>query len=263
MISDPDDEWAAMVTTAPSLVGQNVQRSHLASTLEMLNYILIKQFTVASTSRLISEITSNTNVHVVFSMHMTTFIKEKKWGIETAGKMLSLLRKILRGTKLCETFIKGICINGSTVKKEIENARSLGNILQAFGEKVRQNTKIKSPSSLRNVLFFYARICKAADIDLAKWPDDAEFKLKKTLTQEFVDQVTSGKMQRSKRCWLNLLLSKILKTSFQVPTKFPFGQQEESNIFSVAITNVTDDEDDIEPESEVRIGVVSDEHEID
>ena len=101
-----DDEWAVMVTTAPSLVGQNVQRSHLASTLKMLNYILIKQFTVASTSRLISEITSNTNIHVAFSMHMTAFIKEKKWGIETAGKMLSLLRKILRGTKLCESLSK-------------------------------------------------------------------------------------------------------------------------------------------------------------
>ena len=255
------DEWGAMINTAPSLVGKSVRRSHLKSTLEMLNYVLIKMFDVASTKRLLAEITSNANIHVAFSVHMTAFIKERGWNIETAGKMLSILRKILRGTELCETFIKGICINRESgiVKKDIKKASSLGAVLEAFGEKVTQHTKIKSPSSLRNVLFFYARIFKAADIDLANWPEDAESKLKKTLTQEFMVQMTSGKMRSTKSCWLNLLLSKILKVSFEVdiPTtkSFPGATeigatvivQEKENRSSRNVFSVDDQNRDNEP----------------
>jgi integrase len=190
LLSEPENEQE-MIEWSPDflILTQNItyqickiQKGHYNTGIDILARVLNAMFGTTSYSKLY-ERSSTPGTAEDFSVKLSSILEKEKFKKSTCNTVLYSVKKILSATALPESFISRICIKGAVVRlserdprnclpkkyKDLDTKEPVFKLLMEWILKLRKNSRLKSASSIKQLLYFIIPTLQTMGHDIDTW----------------------------------------------------------------------------------------------
>ncbi len=217
-----------------------IQESQLGMAFDLLIQVLFRMYKHTLVSCLIKRSVNITECDI-FSQKASEACKAADWSPKTSRTIFSILKKILASTAISKSFIDRITM---TYTKTVDPAdkfhiypsayKYLNNdvpskiMLSSWIDKIKSNTKNKSPLSVKSILSYYiGNVLPHFNVDIELWPDNPIEIFK--FTPEVISLLTKG--ERKKLTWLQIFVTHILNIQ-NMKLEMPVRQEDTNFIMN-------------------------------